>query len=156
MQYERYERSENLNSRNGSYTRDFNTTYGVLHLIIPRDRNNEFLSSIIPKYKRHDDAIESTILKLFQTGLTTSEISNIVEALNEKKYSRGNVFNITNQVIANVDKFKQRPIKSHYAVIYTDANYICLRRDSVAKEAVYIALGITPEGNKEILGYKIK
>ena len=156
MQYERYERSENLNSRNGSYTRDFNTTYGVLHLIIPRDRNNEFLSSIIPKYKRHDGAIESTILKLFQTGLTTSEISNIVEALNEKKYSRGNVSNITNQVIANVDKFKQRPIKSHYAVIYTDANYICLRRDSVAKEAVYIALGITPEGNKEILGYKIK
>lgn len=98
----------------------------------------------------------NTILKLFQTGLTTSEISNIVEALNEKKYSRGNVSNITNQVIANVDKFKQRPIKSHYAVIYTDANYICLRRDSVAKEAVYIALGITPEGNKEILGYKIK
>lgn len=40
-------------------------------------------------------------------------------------------------------------------MIYTDANYICLHRDSVAKEAVYIALGITPEGNKEILGYKL-
>ena len=155
LQYERYERSDILNSRNGSYSRDFNTAYGILHLNIPRDRNNEFHSPIIPKYERHDDTTESTVLKLFQTGLTTSEISNIVEALYEKKYSRGTVSNITNQVIANIDKFKQRPIKTHYAVIYTDATYICLRRDSVAKEAVYIALGITPEGNKEILGYKI-
>jgi len=155
LQYERYERSDILNSRNGSYSRDFNTAYGILHLNIPRDRNNEFHSPIIPKYERHDDTTESTVLKLFQTGLTTSEISNIVEALYEKKYSRGTVSNITNQVIANIDKFKQRSIKAHYAVIYTDATYICLRRDSVAKEAVYIALGITPEGNKEILGYKI-
>ncbi len=49
LQYERYERSDNSNYRNGSYKREFTTSYGVLNLIIPRDRNNEFHSPIVPK-----------------------------------------------------------------------------------------------------------
>jgi len=155
LEYERYERVESDNARNGYYMRDFNTSFGLLKLNIPRDRKNVFQSQIIGKYERHDNTTEETIMKLFQTGLTNDEISNIVEALYAKKYSKGTVSNITNHFIANVEKFKQRKIQSHYAVVYTDATYICLRRDSVAKEAIYIALGITPEGYKEILGYKI-
>ena len=155
LQYERYERSDNDNCRNGSYQRDFNTSYGVLHLNIPRDRKNEFQSPLVPKYERKDTTTEDTILKLFQTGLTNEEIANIVEALYAKKYSKGTISNITNQVVANIDKFKSRSIETHYAVIYTDATCISLRRDSVAKEAIYIALGIRTNGNKEVLGYKI-
>ncbi len=98
-----------------------------------------FTLLLFQKYERKDDTTEDTILKLFQTGLTTSEISNIVEAIYEKKYSRGTISNITNTVVANIDKFKLRQLKDNYAVIYTDATYICLRRDSVAKEVVYIA-----------------
>ena len=48
LQYERYERFDSTNYRNGYYTRDFNTSYGVLHLNIPRDRNNEFSSPLVP------------------------------------------------------------------------------------------------------------
>lgn len=155
LKYEKYERNEGDNYRNGSYLRDFNTAYGILKIKMPRDRKNEFNSPLVPKYERKDSTTEDTILKLFQTGLTNDEISNIVEALYEKKYSRGTVSNITNQVVANIDKFKARTICSHYAVIYTDATCISLRRDSVAKEAVYIALGIRPDGNKEVLGYRI-
>lgn len=155
LQYEKYERVDNDNYRNGSYHRDFNTSYGVLHLNIPRDRKNAFQSPIVPKYERKDATTEETILKLFQTGLTNDEIANIVEALYAKKYSKGTISNITNQVVANIDKFNARVIQSHYAVIYTDATCISLRRDSVAKEAVYIALGIRANGNKEVLGYKI-
>lgn len=155
LQYERYERVDNDNYRNGSYSREFNTSYGVLHLNIPRDRKNIFQSPIIPKYERKDSTTEDTILKLFQTGLTNDEIANIVEALYAKKYSKGTVSNITNQVVANIDKFNSRVVEAHYGVIYTDATYISLRRDSVAKEAVYIALGIRTNGNKEVLGYKI-
>lgn len=155
LQYERYERVDNDNYRNGSYSREFNTSYGVLHLNIPRDRKNIFQSPIIPKYERKDSTTEDTILKLFQTGLTNDEIANIVEALYAKKYSKGTVSNITNQVVANIDKFNSRVVEAHYGVIYTDATCISLRRDSVAKEAVYIALGIRTNGNKEVLGYKI-
>ena len=81
LQYERYERFDSKNYRNGYYTRDFNTSYGVLHLNIPRDRNNEFSSPLVPKYERKDTTTEDTVLKLFNTGLTNSEITNITDNL---------------------------------------------------------------------------
>ena len=155
LQYERYERTDSSNYRNGAYYRDFNTSYGVLKIKMPRDRNNEFQSPLVPKYNRKDNTTEETILKLFQTGLTNDEIADIVEALYAKKYSKTTVSNITNQVIANIEKFNSRIINDKYAVIYTDATFISLRRDSVAKEAIHIALGIRPNGNKEVLEYKI-
>jgi len=157
LHYQKYERSglSNSNSRNGSYEREFNTCYGILNLVIPRDRNAEFDSPVVPKYERRDTKTEEIIVKLFQTGLTTEEISIIVESLYDKKYSKGTISNITEQVIANVDAFKQKQLDSEFAVIYLDATYIPLRRDSVSKEAVHIALGIKLDGTKELLGYVI-
>lgn len=155
LQYERYERFDSKNYRNGYYTRDFNTSYGVLHLNIPRDRNNEFSSPLVPKYERKDTTTEDTVLKLFNTGLTNSEISNIISSLYAKKYSKTTITNITDNVIVKIDEFKKRSLESNYAVIYLDATFLALRRDTVQKEAVYIALGVRPNGNKEILSYKI-
>ena len=60
------------NSRNGSYTRKFETKYGTLNLIIPRDRNGEFVPKTVPPYSRRDDELEKMIIKLYQTGVTTS------------------------------------------------------------------------------------
>jgi putative transposase len=157
LNYERYERSglSSENSRNGSYERKLNTIHGELNLIIPRDRNGEFESPVVPKYERRDTRTEDTIVKLFQTGLTNEEISEIIESLYEKKYSRGTISNITETVIANVEAFKARRLEAEYAVIYLDATYVPLRRDTVAKEAIHIALGIKTDGMKEILGYAI-
>ncbi|MFA5066677.1 MAG: IS256 family transposase [Candidatus Izemoplasmatales bacterium] len=157
LNYERYERSglsEN-NSRNGSYERKLQTTHGELNLIIPRDRNGEFDSPLVPKYERRDIRTEELIVKLFQTGLTNSEISEIVESLYEKKYSRGTISNITEKIVADVEAFRKRSLSGEYAVIYLDATYVPLRRDTVRKEAVHIALGITMEGVKEMLGYAV-
>lgn len=157
LNYERYERSglsEN-NSRNGFYERKLQTTHGELNLIIPRDRNGEFDSPLVPKYERRDTRTEELIVKLFQTGLTNSEISEIVESLYEKKYSRGTISNITEKIVADVEAFRKRTLSGQYAVIYLDATYVPLRRDTVRKEAVHIALGITMEGAKEMLGYAV-
>jgi len=157
LNYEKYERCglSSENSRNGSYERKLNTIHGELNLIIPRDRNGEFESPVVPKYERRDTRTEDTIVKLFQTGLTNAEISEIIEALYEKKYSRGTISNITETVIANVEAFKARRLDAEYAAIYLDATYVPLRRDTVAKEAIHIALGIKTDGSKEILGYAI-
>ncbi len=157
LHYARYERSglSSENSRNGSYERQLNTNHGVLNLVIPRDRNGEFESPIVPKYERRDTRTEEIIVKLFQTGLTNDEISVIVESLYDKKYSKGTISNITEQVIANVEAFKQRQLDSEYAVIYLDATYVLLRRDTVAKEAIHIALGIKTDGTKALLGYAV-
>lgn len=157
LNYERYERSglSGANSRNGSYERKMNTAHGELRLTIPRDRNGAFESPVVPKYERRDIRTEEIIVKLFQTGLTNDEIAEIVESLYDKKYSRGTISNITEQIIANVEAFKARRLDADYAVIYLDATYLPLRRDTVALEAVHIALGIKPDGTKEIIGYAV-
>lgn len=157
LNYERYERSglSETNSRNGSYERKLQTTHGELNLVIPRDRKGEFDSPLVPKYERRDTRIEELIVKLFQTGLTNSEISEIVESLYEKKYSRGTISNITEKIVADVEAFRKRTLSSEYAVIYLDATYVPLRRDTVRKEAVHIALGITLEGAKEMMAYAV-
>lgn len=155
LDYDRYNRSENSDSRNGFYTRKFNSKYGVLNLRIPRDRLGEFYTSLLPKYQRHDHSTDKTIIDLYQTGMTNSEIAHVVQSLCGTSYSKQTISNITDKVIANVEAFKNRALSEEYAVVYTDATCMSLRRDTVAKEAVHIAVGITVEGTKEILGYMI-
>ncbi len=155
LKYEKYDRIgfNSGNSRNGTYERKLNTTHGELNLVIPRDRNSEFESPVVPKYERRDTRTEEIIVKLFQTGLTNEEITIIVESLYSKKYSTTTISNITEQVSANVESFRMKPLQEEYAVIYLDATYLPIRRDSVSKEAIHIALGIRMDGTKEILGY---
>ena len=155
LDYERYHRSENEDSRNGSYIRKFDTKYGQLTLRVPRDRFGEFFSSMLPKYQRRDNSTETTIVDLYDKGMTNNEIAAVIEKLCGARYSKQTISNITDKVITNIEAFKNRQLSKEYAVIYTDATCMALRRDTVAKEAVHIAIGITVEGTKEILGYTI-
>lgn len=155
LEYEPYERNDNDDCRNGYSDKILNTSFGPIHLKIPRDRLSKYSTALVNKYQRHDGTTEDTILKLFHSGLTNSEISDIVEALYSKKYSKTTVSNITKLVTDNVEAFKRRSLHQHYAVIYVDATYTPIRRKTVDKEGLSIAIGITPEGYKEVLGYVI-
>lgn len=155
LDYERYQRSDNPDYRNGSYRRKFNTKYGVLNINMPRDRLGEFYCTLLPRYQRHDHSTDKTIIDLFNAGLSNADISKIVESLCGATYSKQTVSNITDKCIETIDAFKKRPLSKEYAVVYTDATCMSLRRDTVAKEAVHIAIGITVDGSKEILGYEI-
>ena len=77
LDYEKYDCTgfNSGNSRNGNYSRSFRTEYGELNLVIPRDRNGEFSQQTLPAYKRSNDSLETTIIQLFQKGITMSEIS---------------------------------------------------------------------------------
>lgn len=143
------------NSRNGSYTRKFETKYGTLNLIIPRDRNGEFVPKAIPSYSRRDDELEKMIIKLYQTGVTTREIANLIEQMFGHHYSPATVSNITQLTQENVTAFHERKLQERYSIVYLDGTYLPLRRTSVSKECIHIALGITHQGYKEILGYEI-
>ena len=69
------------NSRNGSYACKFETKYGTVQLSIPRDRNGNFSPALLPAYGRRDDHLEEMVIKLYQTGVTTREISDIIERM---------------------------------------------------------------------------
>ena len=143
------------NSRNGTYTRGLDTKYGKLELIIPRDRNGSFDQQLIPDYARRTDDLETTIITLYRKGITTREIADLIEKLYGHHSSAATVSNITEAVKTQVETFHSRPLSEQYVVIFMDATYLNVRRDSVAKEPLHVLLGITPEGNREVLDYAL-
>lgn len=157
LNYDKYDPSgyNSGNSRNGSYTRTLHTEYGDLHLMIPRDRIGEFHQRTIPPYKRNTDTLENSIIQMYSHGITTREISDLIEKMYGQYYSAQTVSNIARAVESNVQEFHNRPINKQYAVIYCDATYLSVRRDSVAKEALHIIVGITPDGIKEVLDFAL-
>jgi transposase-like protein len=157
LDYDKYDRKgfNSGNSRNGYYERTLKTEYGDLLLRIPRDRNGEFENQTLTPYKRQNDTVESMIIHLYSNGMTTEEISRIIEKMYGHHYTKQTVSNITAAVVGDIHAFNQRELSKRYAVIYLDATHIPVRRDTVTKEALYFALGITPEGYKEILSYSL-
>lgn len=143
------------NSRNGFYTRVLDTKYGKLHLNIPRDRNGSFDQQLIPDYSRRTDDLETTIITLYRKGITTREISDLIEKLYGHYYSASTVSNISKAVADQVSAFHSRPLSEKYVVIFMDATYLNVRRDSVAKEPLHVLLGITPDGTREIIDYAL-
>ena len=154
--YEPYDKAGYLtgNSRNGTYSRKFETQYGTVQLIIPRDRNGNFSPALIPAYGRCDDHLEE-IIKRYQTGVTTREISDIIERMYGHHYSPATISNISEATQENVAAFHERSLEDNYSVLFLDGTYLPLRRGTVSKECIHIALGIIPEGQKAVLGYEI-
>ena len=141
--------------RNGYYERKFDTKYGTLNLMVPRDRNGEFSQHTLPARKRRDDDLETTIITLYRHGVTTREIAELIEGMYGRHYSPQTVSNIAAAVAGQVAEFHTRRVEPKYAVVYCDATYLSVRRDSVAKEALHVIIGITPDGCKEVLDYAV-
>ncbi len=155
LDYEKYDRSgvNSGNSRNGNDSRSFKTEYGELNLVIPRDRNGEFSQQTLPAYKRTNDSLETTIIQLFQKGITMSEISDLIEKMYGHYYTPQTISNISKIVSEDVLAFKERTLEAKYSVIFMDATHIPVKRKTVAKEAIYIVIGIRLDGTKEVLGF---
>lgn len=157
LDYDKYDRIgfNSGNSRNGAYSRILHTEYGDLEVTIPRDRNGEFKQQTVAPYKRSNDTLESFVIHMFQKGVTMSEISDLLEKMYGHHYTPQTISNMTKAMSEQVEAFKTRALDSRYVCVYLDATYIALKRDTVSKEAVYIAVGIREDGSKEVLTYTI-
>ena len=158
LKYDKYavEGHNSGNSRNGYYKRSYETKYGKLNdLNIPRDRNGEFEQQLIPPYKRRDGWLEDMVIQLYANGVSTREIGTIIEKLYKNNYSPTTISNITDVAIEEINKWRQRPLKKRYSVLFIDAMSVKLRRDTVANDSVYFILGIDEEGYREVLDFYI-
>ncbi|WP_105956751.1 IS256 family transposase [Apilactobacillus quenuiae] len=151
--YEKYNRSELKNYRNGSYKRKLVTRYGVLNLTIPRDRRGLFQSKVIHAYKRRTLDFDNIITSLYKKGMSTSEISEEIRQIYRKNYTPQTISNINKVFNKKVFSFKNRLFNDNYVVVYLDATYIKVRRKRVQKETVYLAIGVNSMGHREVLGY---
>lgn len=157
LDYEKYDRIgfNSGNSRNGSYDRTLHTEYGDLLVTIPRDRNGEFKQQTVAPYKRTNDTLESFVIHLFKKGVTMAEIADLIEKMYGHHYTRQTISNMTQVMGEQVEAFNKRELCSRYVCVYLDATYIPVRRETVSKEAVYIAVGIREDGSKEVIAYTI-
>ena len=143
------------NSRNGAYFRKVDTQFGQIEIKVPRDRNGEFHQHTMPDYKRHTDVLEQTVIKLYSKGVTTREIADLIEKMYGGYYSPAMVSNISKEMIPKVEAYHQRHLSDKFFCVYLDATYIPLKRVTYEREAVYIAIGIKPNGHKEVIDYCI-
>ena len=130
-----------MNSFNGS----------VLELQIPRDRKGMFKPLLLELVKTNQEEIKELAFKLYTRGLSTKDIGEIFDTIYGKKYSKSGVSRLCEDSRKEVLKWLERPIESYYPVIYIDAHYNNVRRDTVKKEAFNVILGIRPDFTREVL-----
>lgn len=141
------------NSRNGTTPKTLKGEFGNLLLDTPRDRNGTFEPQIVAKGQRRFEGFDKAILSLYARGLTTREIEGHLLEIYGVEVSPGLVSQVTEAVCADVKVWQQRPLEEVYPIVYFDALWGKVRTNGqVAKVAVYLALGIRMDGNKEVLG----
>lgn len=154
MGYSKYDKTmEKTNYRNGSTKKNLKSEYGEFEFETPRDRNGEFEPKIVPKNKRDVSGIEDKIISLYGRGLSTREINEQIQDLYGIEVSSTMVSNITDKILPEIREWQNRPLENVYPIVFIDAVHFSVRQDNqVVKKAAYIVLGVTTEGNKEVLG----
>ena len=141
------------NSRNGTSPKTMKGEFGNMELATPRDRNGTFEPQIVAKGQRRFEGFDQAIISLYSRGLTTREIEGHLLEIYGVEVSPGLVSQVTEAVYADVKIWQDRPLEEVYPIVYFDALWGKVRDNgAVAKVAVYLALGITMTGQKEVLG----
>jgi len=141
------------NSRNGTSPKTLKGEFGNLGLDTPRDRNGTFEPQIVAKGQRRFEGFDKAILSLYARGLTTREIEGYLLEIYGVEVSPGLVSQVTEAVCADVKVWQQRPLEEVYPIVYFDALWGKVRSNGqVVKVAIYLAMGIKIDGNKEVLG----
>ncbi|MBL0046482.1 MAG: IS256 family transposase [Bacteroidetes bacterium] len=146
------------NSRNGSFPKTITTeNVGEVLLNIPRDRNGEFEPQVISKGQTISSKIEDAIIGMYSRGMTTSDVRKQVEDIYGLQISETTVSNITEGIMISAKEWQQRPLEPVYFAVWMDGVVLKIREDGkVINKCVYIVIGLTPDGMKEVLGFWIE
>jgi putative transposase len=141
------------NSRNGTTSKRMLTGSEALAITVPRDRNGQFEPQLVPKGRRRFPEFDDKVIALYARGMTTREIQGHLHELYGVEVSPALISSVTDAVLDDVQAWQARPLEAVYPIVYLDAIHLKLRTDGhVQTQAVYLALGITLEGEKDLLG----
>lgn len=145
------------NHRNGTTPKTVLTEEGAIPLEIPRDRSGTFSPQLVPKNVRRLPRFDQNVLSLYARGITVREIREHLEELYQVEVSPEMISTVTDEVLEEVTLWQQRPLESCYPVVIFDALRVKIRDEGVVRnKAVYLALGITRSGTKDVLGLWIE
>lgn len=141
------------NSRNGNSKKTIKGEFGNLEIEVPRDRNSTFEPVIIPKGETRFTGFDDKIISMYARGMTTRDIQAHLQEMYGVEVSPTLVSQVTDAIIEEVALWQNRPLEEAYPIIYLDAVRVKVRHNStVINKAVYLAIGITWDGAKEVLG----
>ncbi|TEW53330.1 IS256 family transposase [Psychromonas sp. RZ22] len=151
--YSKHRKSSTTNSRNGSSTKTIITDDGQFELETPRDREGSFEPQLVKKQQTRFTSMDDKVLSLYAKGMTTREIVATFKELYGADVSASLISRITDSVIEQVIEWQSRPLDNVYPIVYLDYIVLKIRQDKrVINKAVYLALGVNMEGQKELLG----
>ncbi len=145
------------NHRNGMSGKTVLTEEGPLRIEIPRDRNGSFEPLLIPKHERRFTGFDDKIVAMYARGMTVREIQGFLSEQYGTEVSPEFISSVTDAVMAEVSAWQARPLEAMYPVVFFDALRVKIREDALVRnKAIYLALGILPDGTRDILGLWIE
>ena len=141
------------NYRNGYNKKNIKTEYGDIQIQMPRDRNGEFTPEILAKRTTISDGIKDQITSMYAKGMSTRDISNHIEGLYGTELSASTISNITDEAMVTGKEWFNRTLDPVYPIVFMDAVHFKVREENkIVTKAIYVALGITVDGMKDVLG----
>ncbi|MFD7656808.1 IS256 family transposase [Actinosynnema sp. NPDC059797] len=140
------------NSRNGTRSKTVLTDVGPVEIDVPRDRDSSFEPRIVAKRQKRLTGVDEMVISLSAKGLTTGEISAHLAEVYGAEVSRQTISTITDKVVEGMVEWQNRPLDPVYPVIFVDAVHVKIRDGQVANRPIYMALAVTCEGHRDILG----
>ena len=148
---------ESVNHRNGRSAKTVLTEDGPLRIEVPRDRAGSFEPVLIPKHERRFTGFDDKIVAMYARGMTVRDIQGFVLEQYGTEVSPEFISSVTDAVMAEVTAWQSRPLEPMYPVIFFDALRVKIREDAVVRnKAIYLALGVLPDGTRDILGLWIE
>jgi putative transposase len=141
------------NSRNGRSRKKVQGDFGSVEIEVPRDRNGTYDPKIIPKHERRFTGFDQKILSMYARGMTTRDIQSHLEEIYGVEVSPSLISEVTDGVMEEVRAWQSRPLEPIYPIVYLDALMVKMRHEGrVENRAVFVGIGVTLEGSKEVLG----
>ena len=152
-----YEKNEQLKSngnyRNGKTAKRILMNDGEVEIAVPRDRTGDFEPKLIAKHQRRLPGFDDKIISMYARGMTVREIQAHIEEIYQTEVSHDLISTITDEVMDELEAWQARPLDQVYPILYLDAIVLKVRDNGQVKnKALYLAIGINMEGNKDILG----
>jgi transposase-like protein len=145
------------NHRNGTTAKTVLTDDGPIRVEVPRDRDGSYEPILIPKHERRFTGFDDKIIAMYARGMTVREIQGFLAEQCGTEVSPEFISSVTDEVMTEVTAWQNRPLEPMYPVIFFDALRVKIREDAIVRnKAVYLALGVLPDGTRDVLGIWIE
>lgn len=153
----KHERCEDRTDyRNGTRDRPLVTRVGKITLKVPRHRNVPLVTMIFDNYQRSEAALLTTMMEMVIQGVSTRKVTNVVEELCGTSFSKSTVSELCKGLDESINQFKNRDLTTSYPFVIIDAKYFKVRENhSIVDKAFMVAMGITADGHREIIGFGV-